>query len=111
MGAHGGITEYYFRTAKLDKIELARERLRAHEGIPLFEIRFGKLGTEYRCRGSHAVTDKSTASSNQANRTKAPWQRAHFHQVLMKVRSVAIDSAADCLWKRLGGSNCTLTEV
>ena len=37
MGAHGGIAEYYFRTAKLDKIELAREKLRAHEGIPLFE--------------------------------------------------------------------------
>ena len=61
--------KHYFKTVELDKIELEREGLRAHEGIPLFEIRFGKLGTEYRCRGSHAVTDKSTASSNQANRT------------------------------------------
>jgi len=57
---------------KLDKIELAREILRAHEGIPLFEIRFGKPGTEYRCRGSHAVTDKSTASSNQAKGRRHP---------------------------------------
>ena len=35
----------------VEKIGLARERYRAHDGTPHFEIRFGKAGTEYRVSG------------------------------------------------------------
>jgi hypothetical protein len=35
----------------VDKIVLARKRLRAHDGIPHFEIRLGKAGTDFGVNG------------------------------------------------------------
>jgi hypothetical protein len=76
----------------VDKIKLARERPRgSYMDIQKIlratrELHYSKLGserreTEYRSGGVTLSPINPLASSNQANRTTAPRQRAHFFKI------------------------------
>ena len=85
----------------MEKIGLARERYRAHDGTPDFEIRFGKAGTG--SAGSRIDTDKSSGLHKPSKQDEGTQATSSLQQDLLKVKPVAIDSAVDCLRKRLGG--------
>jgi hypothetical protein len=89
----------------VEKIGLACERYR--EPIePTMELQTSKLGSERRgwsigSAGSRIDTDKSSGLPKPSKQDEGTQATSSLQQDLLKVKPVAIDSAVDCLRKRL----------
>jgi hypothetical protein len=72
------------------------------------ELHTSKLGSERRGRsigsaGSRIDSDKSSCLPKPSKQDEGTQATSSLQQDLLKVKPVAIDSAVDCLRKRLGG--------
>jgi hypothetical protein len=75
---------------------------------PTMESHTSKLGSERRGRsigsaGSRINTDKSSSLPKPSKQDEGTQATSSLQQDLLKVKPVAIDSAVNCLRKRLGG--------
>jgi hypothetical protein len=91
----------------VEKIGLARERYRKPIK-PTMELHTSKLGSEKRGRSigsarSRIDADTSSCLPKPSKQDKGTQATSSLQQDLLKVKPVAIDSAVDCLRKRLGG--------
>ena len=104
MRLHGGTPHIIFGGKECGKNWFGLRKIsrayRAHDGTPDFEIRFGKAGMEYRA-GSRIDTDKSSGLPKPSKQDEGTQATSSLQQDLLKVKPVAIDSAVDCLRKRL----------